>query len=186
MTNATLEIIKRRRSIRDFRPDTLEEEKLSAIAEAGLYAPNGGGEAWHFTVIQNAEILRRMSCLSKEAAAESPLAWLAQLGRDAAFDPLYGAPALILVSCDEGGITSVYDASAATENILIAAESLHIGSCWGYFITQAFDGPKGEELRNELGIPEGYKVLTSVALGHRAGEAPQAPLRKPGTITHIR
>ncbi len=186
MQNETLAILRRRRSIRAFAPAPVPEETLHAIAESGQYAPNGGGENWHFTVITQSETLERLSSLSKEAAAASPLPWLKQLGQNDAFQPLYGAPALILVSCPEDAVTGVYDASAATENMLIAAESLGIGACWGYFITQAFDTQEGPALRAALHIPEGYKVLTSIALGYKLGENPAAPPRKPDVITFIR
>lgn len=81
-------------------------------------------------------------------------------------------PALILVACNESGPCAEYDASAATQNILLAAESLGIASCWGYFATQAFMAGEGEALRCELGIPGGYHVYTSVMLGYGNGDAP--------------
>lgn len=173
MPNETLNVIKRRRSIRAFKPDANSKDELRQIAEAGLHAPNGGGgDAWRFTVIQDGGVLERINRLAKQYAASSGIPHLEQLGQDDAFHCLYHAPALILVSCDGNGYCAEYDASAATQNILLAAESLGIASCWGYFATQAFLTDEGGALGHELGIPDGYRVYTSVMLGLNGGNVP--------------
>lgn len=186
MSNEVLNIIKRRRSIRAFEPRQIGDDELRAIVEAGQYAPNGGGEAWHFTAIQNTEILQELNRLAKLYAATSGLPWLEDLGRNPDFHSVYHAPTVILVSADGQGICSEADTAAATQTILLAAESLGIGSCWGYFVTQAFLTGEGKALARRLEIPEGYRVYTSVMLGHRAGETPPAAERKAGTVTYIR
>lgn len=185
MTNEVLSIIKLRRSIRAFLPEQIGSKELAAIVEAGQYAPNGGGEAWHFTVIQNAEVLEALNRLAKQFAATSGLPWLEDLGRDETFHSVYHAPTVILISADEQGVCPESDTAAATQNILLAAESLGIGSCWGYFVTQAFLTDEGKAMRADLKIPNGFKIYTSVMLGYRAGETPPALERKPDTITFI-
>ncbi len=184
MTNETLEIIRQRRSVRAFKPEAISRELLEEIAEAGLHAPNAGGQAWHLSVIENKDVLTRVCALSKQAASLSPLPWLAELGNNAHFDPSYGAPVLILISCEDG-VTAPYDSAAATENILLAAESLGLASCWVFFPTQAFDIPEGAALRPQLGIPEGYAVLAAVALGY-AAETPAPRELKGGLVTYIK
>lgn len=184
--NDVLDVIKRRRSVRAFKPEQVDDEALAAIVEAGRYAPHGGGEAWHFTVVQNAAVLARVNRLAKAYAATSGLPWLEALGRDADFHSAYHAPTLVLVSGDAQGACPEADTAAATQNLLLAAESLGVASCWGYFATQAFLEEEGDALRQELGIPEGYRVYTSVMLGYPAGETPKAPPRKDGTVTMIR
>lgn len=185
MTNEVLKTIKKRRSTRVFLPKQIGGGELQAIVEAGQYAPNGGGEAWHFTVIQNADILERLNRLAKQYAATCGFPWLEDLGRNEAFHCIYHAPTVILVSGDEQGVCSEADTAAATQNMLLAAESLGIASCWGYFATQAFLTEEGKALREELGIPAGYRAYTSVMLGHPAAEAPAPPERRPGTVTYI-
>ena len=68
IVNDTLKIIKQRRSIRSFKDEQIKEEELQAVLEAGLYAPNTEDQAWHFTVIQNKELLDRLNLAAKEAA----------------------------------------------------------------------------------------------------------------------
>ncbi len=185
MTNKILDTIKRRRSIREFCLEQISIPEIEAIVEAGQYAPNGSGEAWHFTVIQNIEVLSRLNKLAKEFAATCGLPWLEQLGKDDGFHSTYNAPTVILVSGEERNVCSIYDVSAATENILLAAESLDIGSCWGYFVTQAFNTVERDDLYKELQIPEGYKVYISIMLGYKTGNLPISSKRKEGCITFI-
>lgn len=186
MTNATLETIKRRRSIRAFSPGQIGEEELAAIIEAGTYAPNGGGEAWHFTVIQSAEVLAQLNRLAKQYAAGCGLPWLEALGKSEVFHSVYHAPTVVLVSGDEGGVSPQADTAAATQNLLLAAESLGIASCWGYFVTQAFETEEGKALRAGFGIPDGYRVYTSVMMGYAGEEVPAPPPRKADTVTYVK
>ncbi len=186
MSNEILNAIKRRRSVREFKPDAISKDDLRQIAEAGLHAPSGGGsESWRFTVIQDGEMLERINRLAKKYAASCGVPHLEQLGQDDAFHCLYHAPALIFVSCDGNGYCGEYDSSAATQNILLAAESLGIASCWGYFATQAFLSDEGGELSRELGIPDGYRVYTSVMLGYNGGEVPAERQVNPGLVNFV-
>lgn len=61
IVNETLKIVKERRSIGNFRNEQIKEKELQAVLEAGLYAPNPGDQAWHFTVVQNRELLDRQT-----------------------------------------------------------------------------------------------------------------------------
>lgn len=65
ITSETLKIIKQRRSIRSYKDEQIKDEELQAVLEAGLYAPNAGGQAWHFTVVQNKGLLERLNHAAK-------------------------------------------------------------------------------------------------------------------------
>lgn len=185
--NLTLQVIKRRRSIRAYRPEQVSADEVRAVVEAGLYAPHAGDQDWHFTVVQNWELLQRLNLVAKEAARGSGLEWLQRLGNDPTFDCLYGAPTLVIVSGNgQSPIPLDSDCAAATENLLLAAESVGLGSCWIYFILLAFQSSQAAGLRQELQIPEGYRPYTSVALGYKQAEGEPVPARKPGLVTYIR
>lgn len=185
-TNETLEIIKRRRSHRAFISAPVAEETLRAIAESGLCAPCTSERAWHFAVVTNTALLAQFVTASKEAAMRTPIPHLQALGADPDFNCLYGAPALIIISGAIDSVAPEMECAAATENMLLAAESLGIGACWMYFPLQAFDGPEGPVLRGALSIPDGYRAVCAVALGHIAGSVGDAPSRDGCQITYVR
>ncbi len=186
MTNETIEILRRRRSVRAYQKTQVGDDALRAVVESALYAPHAGGQAWHFTAVQSPALLTRLNAAAKRYAASCGLPWLEQMGQNAAFDCLYGAPTLILVSCDAQTPAPDVDAAAATMNLLTAAESVGLGACWIYFVTQAFLSDEGAALREATQIPEGYTVYASVALGYREDEMPEPEPRKPGLVTYIR
>lgn len=187
IVNETLKIIKQRRSNRSYKNEQIKNEELQAVLEAGLYAPNAGDQAWHFTVIQNKEMLDRLKRAAKETAKLMENEHLKSLGNDESFDCLYGAPTLIIISGDENAYVPLEaDCAAATENILLAAESLGLGSCWIFFVLMAFQSAQSTELRRALKIPEGYKPYYSAILGYKEAEIIHVPDRKTNRITYIR
>ncbi len=187
MTNETLQIIKQRRSIRHYKNEQIREEVLQAVLEAGMHAPNAGDQAWHFTVVQNRELLERLNLAAKEAARQSGIQHLSELGSNEEFNCLYGAPTLIIVSGDQNTFVPLEaDCAASTQNMLIAAESMGLGTCWIYFVQMAFSSSQGADLRRELKIPEDYKPYYSAVFGYKNEEAVDIPDRKPGCVTYIR
>lgn len=187
INNETLQIIKQRRSIRSFQEEQIKEEELQAILEAGMYAPNAGDQAWHFTVVQNKQLLDRLNSTAKEAAKHLDIEGIRELGNNEQFNCLYGAPTLIIVSGKgQSPIPLEADCAAATQNLLVAAESMGLGSCWIHFVLFGFYSPQGPELQKELKIPEGYRPYYSAALGYKLEEAVTAPERKPNLVTYIR
>jgi nitroreductase len=187
IVNETLKIIKQRRSIRSFKDEQIKEEELQAVLEAGMYAPNAGDQAWHFTVIQNKELLDRLNLAAKEAAKQTNIEGLREIANDEEYNCIYGAPTLIVISgSEEVPIPLEPDCAAATQNLLLAAESIGLGSCWIYFVMFALNSPQGHEWRRELKIPEGYKPYYFAALGYKNDMAVNAAVRKSNLITYVR
>lgn len=185
--NETLKIIKQRRSIRSYKDSQITDEELQAVLEAGIYAPNAGEQVWHFTAIQNKEMLQRLNLAVKEAARESDKDWLRKLGNDEGFNCLYGAPTLIIVSGDSKAPTPLdADCAAALQSILLAAESMGLSSCWIFFVLLALSSPQGAQIREELKMPEGFRPYYSAVIGYRNIDIPEAPERKPGLVTYIK
>ena len=187
IVNETLKMIKQRRSIRSFKDEQIKDEELQAVLEAGMYAPNAGDQAWHFTVVQNKELLDRLNLAAKEAAKQMDMEHLRQLGSNEKFNCLYSAPTLIIVSGNEQSPVPLdADCAAATQNLLLAAESIGLGSCWIFFVLLAFYSSQGPELRKALKIPEGYKPYDSAVLGYKKEAVVNVSDRKPNLITYIR
>ena len=187
--NETLKTIKRRRSVRNYRNEAVADEALNTIIEAGMYAPNGNGDIErniHFTVIQNKDVLCEINTLAKDTARQSDMSWLRDLGGSGDFDCLYNAPVLMLISYNKEAVCAVYDCSAATQNMLLAAESLGLGSCWLYFPLQAFESGQKDALLTKLHIPEGFKPVTALVIGHKANDEISIPERKARNVFYLK
>jgi len=180
--NKVLETIKSRRSIRKYLPEQLKEAELAAILEAGAWAPSAhNDQSWHFTVIRNKELIDRISEKAKEQMAAQDSDWVRTMGRNKAFHIFYHSPAVIVVSMRKDAMSPLVDCSAAIENMLLAAESLAIGSCW-IGLARYYFSLKDELPR--LNIPAGYEPCYAVALGYK-DQGPGAQPRKKDAVNYI-
>lgn len=187
IVNETLQTIRNRRSIRSFKEEQITEEELQTVLEAGLYAPSAvNQQAWHFTVIQNQELLNRLNLHAKEAAKTFDDEHIRAMANNDKLHIFYGAPTVILVSGKETATSIESDCAAANENMLLAAESIGLGACWVNLILFLFYHPDANKFRQQLGIPDGFKPFCSIALGYKKANAVNAPARKPNRVHYIR
>jgi nitroreductase len=183
MTNQVLETIRSRRSIRKYLPEPLKEEELTAILEAGAYAPSAhNDQSWHFTVVRNKALLEEMNAKSKALMAENKADWVREMGANPQFHLFYHAPAVIVVSMRKAALSPLVDCSAAIENMLLAAESLDVGTCWIGLARYYFSLP---ESRAALKLPEGYEPCYAVTLGYKGQRPSRALPRKAPPVTFI-
>ncbi len=177
--NEILRVIKNRRSIRQFKTEQIKKEDLETILEMAVYAPSAGNrQPWHFTVIQRKELIDELSEAAKEMLKKDGQSPYSRMAENESFHIYYHAPTVIIVSGSLQGGFAQADCAAATQNILLAAEALGLGSCWVNLVMPAFKGEPGEELIKKLGIPEGYRPLYSIALGYKGTTASPAPPRR--------
>jgi nitroreductase len=183
----TLKTIKIRRSIRSFKAEQIKDDELGSVLEAAMYAPSAGNQqAWHFTVIQNKELLDWLNHTAKEAAKQHENEHIRKMAENESLNIFYGAPTLIIVSGNEQAMAIESDCAAANQNMLLAAESIGLGACWINFVLIAFQSANGKEYSKELGIPDGYKPYCSTALGYKKAEAVNAPARKTDLVNYIK
>lgn len=185
--NDTIKSIKARRSVRVYTPDQIPQEALDAIIEAGLYAPSAmNGQPWHMTVIQNREVLNALNASAMDAMAASDNPYFKKFTANESFNIFYHAPTAVVIS---GAADSPYagtDCAAAAQNMLVAAESLNIGSCWVGLTNFALKGEKGAFFKEQLQIPEGYEPLYTLIFGHKRTGGTSAPQRKAGSVNYVR
>ncbi|MCU0652087.1 MAG: nitroreductase family protein [Candidatus Omnitrophica bacterium] len=139
-----LEILKTRRSIREFSDKEIPKEILEKIVDSARFAPTARNvQPWEFVVIIQAPILKKLSELAENGR------FLAQ------------AKACIAVFCAD---TKYYleDGCATTCNILLAAASLGVGSCW----VAGDKKPYCAEVAHLLNVPIAYKLVSLIALGY--------------------
>ncbi|MDP4090699.1 MAG: nitroreductase [Bacillota bacterium] len=184
--NETLQVIRNRRSTRAFKSEQIKEEELQEILQAGIYAPSANnGQPWHFTAVQNKELIDSLNEGFKALVRKSPDENLRKIGENEKFHVFYNAPTVIFLSGDKNSPSADVDCSAAVENMLIAAEAEGIGSCWIGFIAFLLNSEEGRDYLKELGIPEGFRQIHAVALGYKKVNIVNAPARKENTVNYI-
>lgn len=180
--NEVINAIKSRRSVRSYKSGALSKETLQTITEAGCYAPTGhNAQPWHFSAVQDRALLGEVNAKTKIAMCGVPVDWIQNIGKNPAVDITHKAPALILISCKKGAVSGPTDCAAAMENMMIAAESLGVGSCWMGFVAFIF---KDEDMMKKLGVPEGYEPQQAAVFGYPA-EKKEAPERNIDVVTYI-
>lgn len=184
--NDVLKAIKERRTIRKYKTKQIKTDELQIIVQAGLFAPSGTNQqSWHFTVVQNQELIHELDYEAKDIFKQSEEEFLRNVGNNENFKPSYGAPTIIIVSGQNGNQHMKEDCGAATQNMLLAAYSIGIGTCWNAALTAAFGGEKSEYLRSRLQIPEGYTPLYGISLGYADSIPLNAPKRKENKVKFI-
>jgi nitroreductase len=185
--NSTLDIIKKRRSVRNFKPEQIADSEITAIIEAGMYAPSGrGDQSWHFTVVQNTELLHELSEAVKRIYASLDNPFLQSQGKNEKYHLYYHAPTVIFVSGNKEALLPELDCAVCVQNLLLAAESLNIGSCWISGIDLLAANKEERPILKNLNIPDGYTPYFSVALGYKKNEDLKAAPRKENIINYIR
>jgi len=188
LMNQTISTLLRRRSVRSYLPDPIGQEELEQILEAGRYAPTAmNQQPWHFTVIRNPDLLVRLEVACRSAFLESSIDALRQVASQEGFSVFYRAPLLVIVSGDRKALAPQYDCTLAMENMLIAATSLGMGSCWMHAVMMFYASEKGKKIFHELGIdfPEGHDPLAAAVFGYPAEPLPEAPPRNKDCVTII-
>lgn len=186
LTNEVLETIKRRRSVRKFLPEKITPEELDAIIEAGIYAATGHNfQPWHFTVIENKAIIDDMSEKTKAYMKKSDIEWVRKMGEKEHLHILGGAPMAIIVSgLKEGAYSPLTDCANAIQNMIVAAESLNIGTCYIGLTEYLF---AHEEELDVFEIPEGYKPYYTVSIGYKdPAYTWKTPVRNKDVVNFVR
>ena len=174
-----IEAIRRRTSVRRFRPDPVPRDTIRTLLECAVRAPNHKlTEPWRFVVLTGGAVprlaeLRARHRLKRYADPESAEA---RAAADKQRKEAAETPAFIVVLCavSDDEITREEDYAAtmmATANLMIAAESLGLGT---YLKTGGIMGePSVQAL---VGLPEGFRIVGIVALGFPA--EPETPRKR--------
>ena len=183
--NEVLTVIRNRRSIRLFKDEQIKKEELDQIIEAGLYAPSANNsQAWHFTVIQGKEMIERVNSWLLEEVEKGDNSRLKEIIARTGGKIFRNAPTVIIVSAASKDSYAAINAAAATQTILLAAESFGIGTCWIGTVRLLAESTKLEQYAQELKIPEEYAPKNGITLGYKA-ENPSLPERRQNLVSYI-
>lgn len=170
--NEVIKNIEERRSIKKYKEDKVPKEIIEKIVEAGTYAPSGMGRQSSIIIaITNKNLRDKLSKLNAKIMGTS-------------VDPFYGAPVVLVVLAKKDIPTHVYDGSLVMENLMLAANSLGIGSCWIHRAKEEFETDEGKEILKSLGIEEEYEGIGHCILGYKAEEGSLKP-RKDNYVYYI-
>jgi nitroreductase len=187
LVDATMKVIQDRRSIRQYTAEPVSDQDLDMILEAGRQAPSGeNAQPWRFIIVKDAETRKRLgtlagggsgrrftaefvtkkmqerfSSLQDEAKKRAAFEKLTS-GRVSAF--LADAPVNIVVCGKKDVWDMPYDTSAAIENMLLMVTALGLGACW--VIAPCIDIRDEERVKALLGMPEGFKAVSIISVGH--------------------
>ncbi len=162
------EAILKRKSIRAYLDKPVPADDLEKIIEAGRWAPNAG--PFQISIIRNAELRKKINDRTLDAMVHSSLEFLQQRAALPGYQPLYGAPMLILLSAPDNSPYGAVNAALAAQNMLLEATALGFGSCFLVSPTLALNGESNSDLSKEAGIPDGYGLKCAVAIGYAAAE----------------
>ena len=173
--NETIETIMVRRSIRKYKADVVERGKLKAIMECGINAPNGQNkQSWEVRVVDNPEVMNYIKQVMVEAYDEKVVGCFR------------GAPVMVFIARDVNYDFSAYDCGLMAENMMLAAQSLGVGSiCLGSPVRLINDNPACAPILERLRFSEGYVLSLCVGLGY-ADEAPEAKPRDKSKVLFVR
>ena len=184
--NDIIQAILTRRSVRAYQPRQIGEKDLQEILLAGQYAPTAmGDQPWHFTVVQNNDLIEKLQLLCKASFKNSDIPSLRELSTRDDVHVFYHAPTLVIVSADSKAVAPLWDSVLAMENMLLAASSLGISSCWVHSPMIVYGTPEGPASLSSIGLnfPEGHVPYAAAVFGYSAQPLPEAAPRKPGTVT---
>jgi len=174
--NEVIKAMIERRSVRDFKSDMVPQETIDEIINAGLFAASGMGKQNSIIIeVTNKEFRDKLAKINAKIA-----------GWDESFDPFYNAPVILIVLADKNWFTGVYDGSLVIGNMMLAADTLGIGSCWIHRAKEEFELPEYKELLKSLGIEGEWEGIGHCAIGYSNAPKPNPPQRKENRVFYIK
>lgn len=175
-SEAVVKTIMERRSIRKYKPQPVEREKMQTIVECGVNAPNAmNRQPWEVRVVDNPDFINGVTELYKK---EQP-----KVAEDPNFKNMFrNAPTVVFIGRDVQSGSAEFDCGLLSENMMLAAQSMGIGSCCLGSPAAFMRSPAAAEYLKKLGFSEGYELLYCIAFGY----PDEAPAAKPRDLTKIK
>lgn len=172
--NEFVELMTKRRSVRQYKPDMIRNAELDQVLYAGLYAASGmDRQPCYFVAVREEETRNLLSTMNARILGKPDM------------DPFYGAPVVIVVFADTTAPTYLYDGSLALGNMMNAAHAVGLGSCWIHRAKEEFETETGKRLKRQWGIPETAEGIGHLVLGYPAGDLPEASPRKEENVVFL-
>lgn len=171
--NESIKNMIERRSIRAYKPDMVKKEDIEEIVKAGTYAATGmNRQSPVIIAVTDQETRDKLSAMNA-----------AIMGTDT--DPFYGAPVVLIVLADKTRPTYRYDGSLVMGNMMNAAHSLGLGSCWIHRAKEEFESKEGKELLKKWGVEGDYEGIGHCVIGYVEGDYPETKPRKEDYVYYV-
>lgn len=172
--NEVIKCLVERRSCKKYLPKQVDEAALQEILLAGTYAPSGRNrQAAKILVLQKPEDIAAVERLNAAVLGNPD-------GR-----PFYGAPTVLVVLADPEVNTAVEDGSLVMGNLMNAAHSLGVASCWIHRAREVFDSEEGRALLRKWGVTGEYIGVGHCLLGYADGPEKPASPRKSDYVVRV-
>ena len=182
--NQVVDCIMSRRSIRAYKPEQIKDEELQTILECGINAPSArNSQPWEVRVMQNKDAIENLNkeviadMIEKRPEAKERFA-------DENASVFFHAPTLLVIAYDTTQYWGQSDCGMLVQNVLLAAESMNIGSCAVGCCREYINSPKAADFVKSLNLPENYVVYLTVTLGYK-DENPDAKPRDDKKVAYM-
>ena len=182
--NQVVDCIMSRRSIRAYKPEQIKDEELKTILECAINAPSArNSQPWEVRVMQNKDAIENLNkeviadMIEKRPEAKERFA-------DENASVFFHAPTLLVVAYDTTQYWGQSDCGMLVQNVLLAAESMNIGSCAVGCCREYINSPKAADFVKSLNLPENYVVYLTVTLGYK-DENPNAKPRDDKKVAYM-
>lgn len=167
-------VIMSRRSIRNYKQIPVSRDTMQVILKAGINAPNGQNrQSWEIRVVDNPDTMSEIKAAMSAANPDTPMAG----------DSFRNAPVMAFIAADTSYDFSLLDCGMLSENMVLSAWSMGVGSiCLGSPV-RFLDGsesirsnPEIRKVMDKFGFSEGYQLVLCVGFGYPL-ESPDAKPR---------
>lgn len=182
--NAVVDCMLSRRSIRAYKPEQIKKEELDVILNCGINAPSARNtQPWELRVIQQKDVIDNLNkAVIADMIEKRPEA--ADRFADENASIFYNAPTLVIIAYDTTQYWGMSDCGMLAQNILLAAESMNIGSCAIGCCRDYLASDKATDFVKSLNLSENYEVYLSIILGYK-DENPEAKPRDDKKIVFV-
>lgn len=164
------ELLKKRRAIRDFEEKAVPVGLVKEIIKESCLAPSSGnGQPWRFIVVNNREVMKRLSDESKanllsyiEKNPNTPFKKYEADLRDEGFNVFYNAPCLVYVIGPKEIPSLQVDCALLACYFMFAAAARNLGTCW----VDLGSAIRSTQILEEIGMPKDHRIVAPIIVGY--------------------
>ena len=168
---AVVETIMTRRSVRNYTTEAVDREQMAKILECGIYAPSAMNmQPWAVRVVDAPDFIEGVTNIAVE---QNP-----QLKEQEGFRNFFrNAPTVAFIACPVESYSGEYDCGLLSENMMLAAWSMGVGSCCLGSVVPVMNSEAAKPYLERLQLPEGYKLQVAIAFGYPEPNSTKEPER---------